>query len=294
MAGVLSMSRRFAFRIPRLAAAGTRLKSYLVEKERIGKVLMVSICRPEKRNAINVDTAKELSEIFQHFEIDDSVSVAVLCGKGGHFCAGYDLEELSDKEAEEYLKQIAPPGEGDGPMGCTRLKLTKPVVGAIQGHAVGGGLELALMCDLRVAEENTVFGFFNRRFGVPLLDGGAVRLPYLIGLSHALDLIITGRPVKADEALHIGLANRVVPKGKAIEECVKLAEQIAKYPQESLKADRKSAFYSAYNADSFYDALTYEYRKGVKLQTIKDSIEGARKFQKGFGKKGSFDDWYDY
>ncbi|KAK3708841.1 hypothetical protein QZH41_005114 [Actinostola sp. cb2023] len=237
--------------------------SSFVETEQKGKVLVISINRPEKRNAINSETATKLAECFRIFEIDDSYAVAVLCGKGGHFCSGYDLAELSEKKPEDFLSSIAPPGEGDGPLGPTRLKLTKPVVGAIQGHAVGGGLELALMCDLRIAEESTVFGFFNRRFGVPLLDGGAVRLPYLIGLSRALDLIITGRAVHSDEALHIGLANRVVPNGSAVEAAIKLATQIAKFPQDALKADRKSAFYSAFNADSFYDALTYEYRKAL-------------------------------
>ncbi|KAK3708847.1 hypothetical protein QZH41_016276 [Actinostola sp. cb2023] len=294
MASTLLKSARLTSRIPRFLASSRRLASSFVETEQKGKVLVVSINRPEKRNAINTETATELVECFHSFEIDDSSAVAVLCGKGGYFCSGYDLEELSQRDAEDFLSKLKPPGDGNGPLGPTRLKLTKPVVGAIQGHAVGGGLELALMCDLRIAEESTVFGFFNRRFGVPLLDGGAVRLPYIIGLSRALDLIMTGRAVHSDEALHIGLANRVVPNGSAVEEAIKLATQISKFPQDALKADRKTAFYSAYNADSFYDALTYEYRKGVKLPTIKDSIAGAQKFQSGIGKKGSFEEWLDH
>ncbi|KAJ7321474.1 hypothetical protein OS493_034827 [Desmophyllum pertusum] len=201
---------------------------------------------------------------------------------GDSFCAGYDLEEISTSGPEEFLRSLAPPGEGDGPMGPTRLKLTKPVIGAIEGLAVAGGMELALMCDLRVVAEDMKMGIFNRRFGVPMLDGGSARLPAIIGLSRALDLIMTGRPVDAKEALSIGLANRVVPKGKVVEEAIKLAKMIAGFPREALIADRQSAFYSTFNADSFYDALTYEYRKGVKLTTIKEAFEGA---------KGSFKDY---
>ncbi|EDO31779.1 predicted protein [Nematostella vectensis] len=291
MAGILSRCTRFAVVLPRVFGASARSATSYVNTEQKGKVLVVSIARPEKRNAINSETADQLSETFRHFEIDDSVNVAVLTGKGGNFCAGSDLQELAQKDAETYMKSFYPPGEGDGPMGPTRLKLTKPVIGAIQGYAVGGGLELALLCDLRVCEEDSVFGFFNRRFGVPLVDGGAVRLPYLIGLSRALDLIMTGRAVKAQEAIEIGLVNRVVPKGKAIEEAIKIAEKISRFPQESLKADRKTAFYSTFNADSFYDALTYEYRKGVKIPIVRDAIAGAQQFQQGMGKKGSFDEW---
>ncbi|KAJ7361767.1 hypothetical protein OS493_014408 [Desmophyllum pertusum] len=167
--------------------------------------------------------------------------------------------------------------------GPTRLKLTKPVIGAIEGLAVAGGMELALMCDLRVVAEDMKMGIFNRRLGFPMLDGGSTRLPFIVGLSRALDLILTGRPVDANEALSIGLANRVVPKGKAVEEATKLAKMIAGFPGEALKADRKSAYYSMFNADSFCDALTYEYRKGVRLTTIKADFEGA---------KGSYEDYH--
>ncbi|CAH3029558.1 unnamed protein product [Porites evermanni] len=286
-------ARLQALKIPLALSSARRFESTLVETEEDGKIFFVSIARPEKRNAVNAETAKQLSEAFRAFENHDECSVAVFFGKGGSFCAGYDLQELSERDPEKFLKSVPPVGEGDAPMGPSRLKLSKPVIGAIEGHAVAGGMELALICDLRVAAENTVMGIFNRRFGVPLLDGGTARLPYIVGLSRALDLIMTGRPVSAQEAYSMGLVNRVVPNGKALDEAIKLAKLIARFPQESLITERKSVYYSVFNAESFYDALSYEHSKGVKVQTIKDSIKGAKEFLEGKGRKGSFDDYLD-
>ncbi|XP_029195776.1 enoyl-CoA hydratase EchA19-like [Acropora muricata] len=289
---VLPRRARFA-KISSLVALAKRFNSDLVETEQDGKIFHVVITRPEKRNAVNSETAKQLADAFRSFEVDEECNVAVFYGKGSNFCAGYDLEELSKRDPGTFLKSVPPVGEGDAPMGPSRLKLSKPVIGAIEGHAVAGGMELALMCDLRVAAEDSVMGIFNRRFGVPLLDGGTARLPYIVGLSRALDLIMTGRPVSATEAHSMGLVNRVVPKGKAVEEAIKLAQLISRFPSDSLIAERKAVFYAMFNAESFNDALTYEHTKGVKLGAIQDSIKGAREFLQGKGRKGSFDDYLD-
>src|SRR6478735_8749070 len=195
-----------------------------VHVEAIGPVTMVTIDRPPQRNAVDGPTAVELAEAFRAFDADDSASVAVLYGAGGTFCAGADLHALGTPDQN----RVEP--DGDGPMGPTRMRLTKPVVAAIAGHAVAGGLELALWCDLRIAEEDAVFGVFCRRWGVPLIDGGTVRLPRLIGSSRAMDLVLTGRPVPAREAYEMGLANRLVPAGRARAEAERLAAEIAGFP----------------------------------------------------------------
>src|SRR5579875_622677 len=206
-----------------------------VQIERNGPVTTVIINRPEVRNAVDRQTAEELADAFRVFERDPDARVGVLAGAGGHFCAGADLKAFATSEGN----RVEP--DGDGPMGPTRMLLGKPVIASIAGYAVAGGLELALWCDLRVMEEDAVVGVFCRRWGVPLIDGGTVRLPRLIGLSRALDLILTGRPVDANEALAMGLANRVVPKGQARAAAEALAEQIAAFPPTTMRNDRKSA-----------------------------------------------------
>src|SRR5690606_3537889 len=201
-----------------------------VRVERRGPVTTVVISRPQARNAVDRKTAGELADAFRAFDDDPDAAVAVLWGEGGTFCAGADLKALDNRVAED----------GDGPMGPTRLRLSKPVIAAVSGHAVAGGLELALWCDLRVAEESAVFGVFCRRWGVPLIDGGTVRLPRLIGTSRAMDMILTGRPVPADEAYQMGLVNRLVAPGEARQAAERLAAEIAAFPQTCLRHDRLS------------------------------------------------------
>src|SRR5579859_6297021 len=203
-----------------------------VRVERDGPVTSVFLHRPERRNAVDGPTAHELAEAFRTFDADDSASVAVLHGEGGVFCSGADLTSFGGPRANRVA------ADGDGPMGVTRLRLSKPVIAAVSGYAVAGGLELALWCDLRVADETAVFGVFCRRWGVPLIDGGTVRLPRLIGTSRAMDMILTGRAVDATEAATIGLANRVVPAGRALPAARDLAAELASFPQLCLRSDR--------------------------------------------------------
>jgi enoyl-CoA hydratase len=207
-----------------------------VRIDRRPPLLTVVIDRPEARNAVDRPTAEALAQAFRDFEADEELKVAILTGEGGNFCAGADLKAVATEP--ERMNRISP--EGDGPMGPTRMLLSKPVIAAVSGYCVAGGLELALWCDLRVADATAVFGVFCRRFGVPLIDGGTVRLPRLIGQSRALDLILTGRPVDAAEALQIGLANRVVPAGEALRAAEDLALQIAGFPQTCMRGDRLS------------------------------------------------------
>ncbi|MGE0128895.1 MAG: crotonase/enoyl-CoA hydratase family protein [Blastocatellales bacterium] len=250
-----------------------------VNVEKNGPITTVILNRPEVRNAVNHATAHALADAFHEFEADDSALVGVLYGANGTFCAGADLKAIAEGRGNRIDT------EGDGPMGPSRLLLTKPVIAAISGYAVAGGLELALWCDLRVAEEDAVMGVFCRRWGVPLIDGGTVRLPRLIGMSRALDLILTGRPVKSDEALNIGLVNRVVQKGKAREEAEKLAREIAAFPQVCLRGDRMSA-YEQSNL-SLTAALRNEFNHGLNsLQA--GAREGAARFASGAGRHGSF------
>jgi len=250
--------------------------SVIVERE--GAVTKVLIDRPEARNAVDPGTAQQLRDAFDAFEADESASVAVLGGTGGHFCAGFDLNAVAGA-AGHYDP------EGEGPMGPTRRLLSKPVIAAVEGYAVAGGLELALWCDLRVASESAVFGVFCRRWGVPLIDGGTVRLPRLIGQGRALDMILTGHPVAALEALSIGLADRLVPAGEALAAAARLAEEIARFPQLCLRSDRLSA-YAAFDGE-LAAALRAEARRGM-APLAAEAEAGAGRFAAGKGRGGDF------
>ncbi|MGA5325280.1 crotonase/enoyl-CoA hydratase family protein [Streptomyces griseoincarnatus] len=250
-----------------------------VRTERRRAVTTVVLSRPEARNAVDGPTAAELADVFRAFEADDEARVAVLWGEGGTFCAGADLKALGTERANRVTE------DGDGPMGPTRLRLSKPVIAAVSGHAVAGGLELALWCDLRVAEEDAVFGVFCRRWGVPLIDGGTVRLPRLIGTSRAMDMILTGRPVPAAEAYAMGLANRVVPVGRARAEAEELAASLARFPQACLRSDRASVLEQEGLSEE--EALAAELRHGTAV--LAESLEGAARFASGAGRHGVSD-----
>lgn len=256
-----------------------------VRIEKNNRVYTVIIDRPEVKNAVDGPTAAALADAFRVFNEDDAFSVAVLCGVGNTFCAGADLKANAGLEPVR-MNRIDP--DGDGPMGPTRLILQKPVIAAVSGYAVAGGLELALWCDLRVVEETAVFGVFCRRFGVPLIDGGTVRLPRLIGMSRAMDLILTGRPVEAAEARDIGLANRIVPHGKSREAAEVMAEQIAGFPQTCMRSDRLSA-YEQWGMP-FKDAMQNEFRRGRKPMQKGETKKGAARFVRGEGRHGRFDE----
>jgi enoyl-CoA hydratase len=252
-----------------------------VRVEREGPVIIVTIDRPEVRNAVDPATAAALRAAFDDFEGDDGALVAVLTGAAGHFCAGYDLKAFAAQGVD-----YDPAGEG--PMGPTRRLLSKPVLAAVEGYAVAGGLELALWCDLRVAAESATFGVFCRRWGVPLIDGGTVRLPRLIGQGRALDLILTGRPVGAAEALAIGLASRVVPDGQARAAAEELAQQLARFPQLCLRVDRRSA-YASFGTETI-SALQAEAVAGA-APVREGAREGAGRFAGGRGRSGDFGDF---
>lgn len=262
-----------------------------VRTEINGKTATVILSRPERRNAVDRPTAEALAEAFLAFDRNSDLSVAVLCGEEGAFCAGADLKAIS--EGKGNLIKNPQPGldigaDAAGPMGPSRLLLSKPVIAAIEGHAVAGGLELALWCDMRVAAEDAVLGVFCRRWGVPLIDGGTVRLPRLIGMGHAMDLILTGRAVKAREALAMGLVNRVVPSGTARAEAEKLAAGIALFPQACLRNDRLSAYQQA---DLGYaEAMANEFAHGLATMADGATLEGASRFATGKGRGGNFSD----
>ena len=242
----------------------------LVEKS--GAVCTVVINRPEVRNAVDGPTSEMLYRAFIEFDADDETRVAVLCGAGGNFCAGADLKAVASGD----LSRMNPINEDMSkcaPMGPTRLLLSKPVIAAVSGYAVAGGLELALWCDMRVAEEDAVFGVFERRFGVPLIDGGTQRLPRLIGVSRALDMILTGRPVGAEEALSFGLANRVVPKGRARAEAEEIAERLARFPQKCILGDRR-ALYRGFDLE-LDRALELEFRIGLGVMSSVETLRGS-------------------
>jgi len=245
-----------------------------------GPVLTVTLSRPAQRNAVDGPTAARLREAFEAFERDDALRVAVLSGDGGNFCSGADLAALADPAR---ANAVEPTGSAPGPMGPTRMAFTKPVVAAVEGYAVAGGLELALMCDLRVAARGAVFGVFCRRWGVPLIDGGTVRLPRLVGMGRALDLILTGRAVGADEALRIGLADRVVDDGQALAQAQALAAQIAAFPQRCMLADRASAF--AQWDLPMREALRNEGAGGYPVIAA-EGLAGAARFAAGAGRHG--------
>lgn len=250
-----------------------------------GAVRIISINRPERRNAVDRETGDALYEAFCAFEASESAAVAILTGTEGAFCAGFDLKSLSATGTEA---RVEPGGEGDlGPMGPTRLSLSKPVIAAIEGHAVAGGMELALWCDLRVVAEDATFGIFCRRFGVPLVDGGTFRLARLIGQSRAMDLILTGRPVGADEAERIGLANRLVPSGRALEEAMTLAQSLTRFPQRCMRNDRLSLL--AQWGMSHDEALRSEYEFGLQTMDSGETLDGATRFTGGQGRGGAFE-----
>jgi enoyl-CoA hydratase len=258
--------------------------------ERDGPVTTVIINRPQARNAVNNATAEALHAAFCAFERDDAASVAVLWGKGPSFCAGADLKAVAGGERQaryDHLGNAENTGPfAEGPMGPSRLQLTKPVIAAVAGYAVAGGIELALWCDLRVMEESATFGVFCRRFGVPLIDGGTIRLPRLIGESRAMDLILTGRPVGAQEALSIGLANRVVPDGQSRAEAEKLAHELAQFSQACMRRDRASVR-SQWNHD-LGAALIQEFENGIGMVAA-EGRDGAQRFVDGTGRHGKFD-----
>lgn len=252
-----------------------------VRYETQGAIAIITIDCPDRRNAVDGPTAEKLADAFRRFDADEMLSVAILTGAGGTFCAGADLKAVSTGKGRNRVEET-----GDGPMGPSRMRLGKPVIAAVEGHAVAGGLELALWCDLRVMAENAVFGVYCRRFGVPLIDGGTIRLPRLIGQSRALDMILTGRAVEADEALQIGLANRTCAPGKALETALELAEQIASFPQLCLRHDRQSVLeqWSLNEAG----ALLNETRLGLQTLASGETVEGATRFTQGQGRHGRF------
>jgi enoyl-CoA hydratase len=252
-----------------------------VRTEKSGQVTTIVISRPERRNAVDRATADALVAAFEAFDADDGAHVAVLWSEGGTFCAGADLVALSAGTPN----RVEPTGAG--PMGPTRMLLSKPVIAAVAGHAVAGGLELALWCDLRVAEEDAVFGVFCRRWGVPLIDGGTVRLPRLVGASRAMDMILTGRPVAAAEALSWGLANRVVPRGKARPEAEALAADIARFPQRCMRSDRRSS-YDQWSLP-LDGAIAREFELGFATIASGETLEGAARFAGGAGRHGRFE-----
>ena len=265
-------------------------ESASVRVEKNPPVTTVILSRPQVRNAVDRPTADALVRAFLDFEGDAEALVAVLYGDSGAFCAGADLKALSAGRGNRMVEpgDAPDPLAADGPMGPTRMLLGKPVIAAVAGHAVAGGLELALWCDLRVVEEDAVFGVFCRRWGVPLIDGGTIRLPRLIGLSRAMDLILTGRPVGSEEALRIGLANRVVPRGKAREEAEALAREIARFPQLCMRGDRMSAYEQW--GQPFHEALVNEFRSGRSVIESGETVSGATRFASGKGRGGRFDD----
>ncbi len=253
-----------------------------VRVEHQDRITLVSITRPDVRNAVDGETARSLAAAFAAFDADPDSDVAVLYGESGTFCAGADLKAIADASGGNPLIP-----EGDAPMGPSRMVLGKPVIAAIAGHAVAGGLELALWCDMRVVERSAILGVYCRRWGVPLIDGGTVRLPRLIGHSRAMDLILTGRGVSADEALQMGLANRVVPDGEALAAALELAQQLGRFPQTCLRSDRLSACEQW--GMSLDDALHNEFERGLAVIASRETVEGATRFASGKGRHGDFE-----
>jgi enoyl-CoA hydratase len=254
------------------------LSDVLVRKQ--GDITIVSLNRVKARNAVDGPTAHALARAFEAFDADSSSPVAVFHGEHQTFCSGADLKALGDPSKSNRME-----AEGDGPMGPSRMLLSKPVIAAVSGYAVAGGMELALWCDLRVVEKSAVFGIFCRRFGVPLIDGGTIRLPRLIGLSRALDLILTGRPVSAEEAFHIGLANRLVDDGQALAAALTLAKDLSKFPQLCMRNDRLSAYQQF--GMSLDEALANEFVGGMKTVRSGETLRGAALFANGAGRAGS-------
>jgi enoyl-CoA hydratase len=253
-----------------------------IRYETDGPVVTVTIDRPEVANAVDRPTAEALAATFRRFEEDDTVAVAVLTGAEGKFCAGADLKAMQEPGAPR-ASRVEP--DGDGPVGPTRMLLRKPVIAAVEGNAVAGGLELAIWCDLRVAAEDAVFGVYCRRWGIPLMDGGTIRLARLIGHSNALDLILTGRGVSGEEALRMGLANRLVPAGQALPEALRLAQEVATRPQAALRSDRQSS-YEQWSLD-LDEALANEYRHGMATLQTGEMLEGLARYASGAWREGA-------
>lgn len=251
-----------------------------IQIDRNYPVYTVIIDNPKVKNAVDGETARKLADAFQQFERDNKALVAVLWGSNGNFCSGANLKAIFEGRGNRIER------DGDGPMGSTRMLLTKPVIAAIAGYAVAGGLELALWCDLRVAEKSAIFGVFCRRFGVPLIDGGTVRLPRLIGMSRALDMILTGRPVTAQEAYQWGLVNRLVDDGQSREKAEQLAKEIAEFPTTCMRNDRLSV-YKQFGMN-LEDAMDYEFEFGLKTLESGEYLEGSKDFTFGKGKHGKF------
>lgn len=258
--------------------------------EQVDEITVVTLNRPHARNAVDSPTARRLAEVFAAFDQDPEAKVAVFVGANGTFCAGADLKSVGAGTFEQFPLPQAPidPLDTTAPMGPSYLRLSKPVIGAIAGHAVAGGLELSLWCDIRVVEADAVFGVYCRRWGVPLIDGGTVRLPRLIGQSNALDMILTGRAVGAEEAKVMGLANRVVPTGTSREEAIAIARQLCQFPQVCMANDRRSV-YEQWDL-SFDEAMVNEARLGRNTFRSGETTEGAKRFAVGRGRGGSFDD----
>lgn len=277
------------------SSTSTKLCKPLIVTEKVNEALFIAINRPDKRNCVNQETAAQLKSAFQELDDRDDIKVGVLHGIGGNFCAGYDLEELSmlgklDKDVKGgeqsslSMESLIKPA----PMGPSHMLTNKPIIAAIDGYAVAGGLELALLCDLRVMEETAIMGVFCRRFGVPLIDGGTVRLSKIIGFGRAMDMILTGRGVDGKEALSMGLVTECVAVGTALGRANNLAERLTKFPQLCMRADRKSAYYSTYGSSSLQDALDYEFENGKEV-ILKEAVSGAAYFiQEGLGKHGKF------
>jgi enoyl-CoA hydratase len=271
-------------------------RSGAIQIHRQGDVTIVQLHRPDVRNAVDSDTARQLYEAFLDFDEDSNAKVAVFHGTNGHFCAGWDLQSgaktlqqsldpaMAVKNIVSALDFSPTDSQPLGPMGPSRLLLSKPVIAAISGAAVAGGMELALWCDMRVMEEDAYFGVYCRRFGVPLIDGGTVRLPRLVGLGHAMDMILTGRKVTSNEALTMGLCNRIVPTGQALEKAITLAQQLATFPQATMRADRMSAY--TQSDLPLTEALHQEWQRGK--QCINEGLQGAARFAAGQGKHGEF------
>lgn len=262
-------------------ATGATNSTVLTRKQ--GPIYIVTINRPAVRNAIDGPTATVLAQAFRAFDADETLSVAVLTGSGGTFCSGFDLKSVANNANSVQISE-----EGDAPLGISRMLLTKPVIAAVEGYAVAGGLEVALWCDLRVAAENAVFGVFNRRWGVPLIDGGTIRLSRLIGHSHALDMILTGRGISGQEALTMGLANRLTPPGGAFEAALALATTLARFPQRGMRSDRLSS-YEQWSL-SLEEALHNETKRGMQVLSSGESLQGAQRFAEGRGRHGDIND----
>ncbi len=254
----------------------------LVLTERIDTILVVTINRPEVRNAIDGPTAQALAATFHAFDADETLNVAVLTGAGSSFCAGADLTTIAAGERELHVAE-----DGDAPLGVSRMLLNKPVIAAVEGYAVAGGLELALWCDLRVAATDAIFGVYCRRWGVPLVDGGTIRLTRLIGHSHALDMILTGRGVSGQEALSMGLANRLVSPGTALTAAITLAQDLARFPQQCLRSDRISS-YEQWSLP-LAEALRNETLHGLQTLQSDEVLTGVHRFMQGHGRHGSDD-----